>query len=117
MSMRLVHRIPGAVVAMLAAQAAAFTCTGAVKGVALEATSGEVLAESIGTLQWPRFCSVRVAANGIAPESCKSVYAALLAAQASGRTATVWVNSTVTSCTTLAPWQFVEGFYFLRVDN
>lgn len=97
---------------------AVFTCSGAVKGVSIEPTTGDVFARSIGTtMNWPRFCSLRQDSNGITPAGCKAVYASLLAAQASGRSVTVWVKNPAASCAVLAQWQFVEGFYFLEVEG
>lgn len=108
-----------AVLTALSAQAqATYTCNGAVKGVSVEPTSGDVLAESIGTsMSWPRFCSLRQDSNGITIAGCKAVYASLLTAQASGRSVTVWINGPSSSCAALSSWQFVEGFYFLRIDG
>lgn len=94
-----------------------YTCGGAVRGVAVDVRSGELLAESIGSVQWPRLCSFRSAVNGIPPDDCKRTHAALLAAQLSGRTATFWVDHPTSTCASLLPWEFVEGFYFLRVDG
>jgi hypothetical protein len=112
------HLVVAIGLAALSASASAITCSGPVKGVSIEPTNGDVLAESIGGLSWPRLCSVRATANGIAPESCRSTYAALLAAQAGGRTVTLWFNNpAITSCGAFSSWQFTEGFYFLRVDN
>lgn len=111
--------IASIVLAALSARAqATYTCSGAVKGVSIEPTSGDVLAESIGTsMNWPRFCSLRQDSNGITTAGCKAVYASLLTAQASGRSVTVWVNGPSASCAALSSWQFVEGFYFLRIDG
>lgn len=95
---------------------AGYTCTGAARGVAID-VGGDVLVESIGPLLWPRLCNVRTSANNVAPEACKAIYASLLTAQASGKTVTVWVSDTGTTCTSLAQWQYVAGFYFLRVDG
>lgn len=104
--------------AMSAQAQATYTCSGPVKGVSVEPTSGDVLAESIGaSMSWPRFCSLRQDSNGITTAGCKAVYASLLTAQSSGRSVTVWVNGPSTSCAALSSWQFVEGFYFLRIDN
>lgn len=95
---------------------AGYTCGGPVRGVAID-TSGDILAESIGPVIWPRLCNIRTAVNGIPPESCKIIYSTLLAAQASGRSVTFWINDPATTCATLAQWQWVNGFYFLRIDG
>ena len=111
--------IASIVLAALSAQAhATYTCSGTVKGVSVEPTTGDVLAESIGTsMSWPRFCSLRQDSNGITTAGCKAVYTALLTAQASGRSVTVWVNGPTASCGALPAWNFVEGFYFLRIND
>lgn len=120
MSANTFYRVIAAIVlAALSAQAqATYTCSGAVKGVSVEPTSGDVLARSIGTaMSWPRFCSLRQDRNGITPAGCKAVYASLLTAQASGRSVTVWVNGPSASCEALSSWHFVEGFYFLEIEG
>lgn len=95
---------------------AGYTCSGLVRGVSIEA-GGDILAESIGPTLWPRLCNIRVNSNGIAPETCKMIYASLLVAQQSGKSVTFWVSDTTTTCTTFTQWQFVNGLYFLRVDG
>lgn len=35
-----------------------YTCTGPIRGVALDVTSGDLLVESVGALSWPRLCSI-----------------------------------------------------------
>ena len=95
---------------------AGYTCTGPVRGVAID-IGGDVLIESIGTVLWPRLCNVRAPANAVVPEACRTIYASLLSAQMSGRSVTIWVNDSATSCTSLPQWQYVTGFYFLRVDG
>ncbi len=106
-------------VALLSASPAAlagYTCSGVVRGVAIE-SNGDVFAESIGAVSWPRLCNVRTNMNGITFEACKAMQASLFVAQASGKTITLWVNDPATTCATLVPWQFVNGLYFLRVDG
>lgn len=96
---------------------AGYTCSGKVSGVAMELDNGDVFAESIGAVSWPRLCNMHVAANGIPPDVCKSIYATLLSAQATGKSVTFWVNDTATTCQTLVAWQYVNGLYFIRVDG
>lgn len=98
------------------AAVAAGSCSGPAYGVAIE-VNGDVLVESIGTVHWPRLCNVRTPMNGVTIEACKMMYASLLTAQASGKSVTMWISDTTTTCTTLTPWRFVNGFYFLRVDG
>lgn len=94
--------------------ASAYTCTGPVRGVSIEA-NGDILAESAGSLNWPRFCNVRTVMNAVQPEACRAMYGALLMAQGSGKQVTLWMSGDNT-CTGLPAWQFVPGFYFIRVN-
>ncbi|RYZ87493.1 MAG: hypothetical protein EOP06_12580 [Proteobacteria bacterium] len=99
--------------AFVSAAQADVNCEGLVKKVSMEATTGDIFAESIGELTWPRLCSINTVANGIQPNVCKSIYSTLLAAQVTGRTVTVSINRG-DSCRTVGNWAFVQGFYFLR---
>jgi len=70
-------------------------CTGIIQGVSIEPTSGDVILERVTLTTgdwawWPRFCSVQNTANGIAADSCKVIYASLLAAQAQSRPITFY---------------------------
>lgn len=96
-----------------------YSCTGPVKGVAIDVSVGDVLAETAGGMNWPRLCNTRNQVNGVAPDDCKRVYASLLAAQAQGRTVTIWISdaSSTANCGSQTPWGWVAGFYFFRVDN
>lgn len=96
---------------------AGYTCTGLVRGVSMDFLNGELLAESVGGVSWPRLCSFRSAINSIQPEDCKRMYAALLTAQSSAKSVTLWVNDSNTTCATLTPWAYVNGLYFLRIDG
>lgn len=106
---------------MLGAAPGAFAqCVGTIQGVVIQPTSGDVLVERINlttgeVVWWPRFCSIVSTANGIPPEGCKPVYAALLATQAQAKSITYYKN--VGSCASSQPWQWMDGFYFLMVNN
>ncbi|MDN2709725.1 hypothetical protein O0880_09860 [Janthinobacterium sp. SUN118] len=94
-----------------------YTCSGPVKGVSINGL-GAVVAESIGKVQWGFLCNVETATNGINPATCKVMYATLLAAQASGRSVTLWVTDSATVCPDLpARWNYVSGFNLLRMDD
>lgn len=103
-----------------ALQAQAYVCQGVVKGASLEA-GGDVIVQSVGTaLTWPRFCNVNRTANGLEPAACKGMYATLLTAQLTGRPVTVWIHGDANDtnrCSTLTPWQYVQGFYFLTLGE
>lgn len=109
-----------AVALCLPAPATAYVCQGVVTGLSVE-SGGDVLAQSVGTsMSWPRFCNVSREANGYAPATCKVFHATLLTAQTTGRSVTVWIHwdaSDTNRCTSLAPWQYVEGFYFLTLGE
>lgn len=115
------RRLLVAAVALLTAtlSQANYTCAGRVRGVAMDVVTGDVLAESIGPLVWPRLCSVNSTVGGISPEACKRVQATLLLAQQTQKSVTIWINDTtgISECKPLPAWQWVPGFYFLRVDE
>jgi hypothetical protein len=102
------------------APATAYVCQGVVKGLSVE-SGGDVLVQSVGTsMSWPRLCNVSRDANGSTPATCKAFYATLLTAQTTGRSVTVWIHgdaSDTNRCASLAPWQYVEGFYFLTLGE
>ncbi|MGX9773216.1 hypothetical protein ACWYXN_06865 [Janthinobacterium aestuarii] len=93
-----------------------YTCSGPVKGVAINGLGG-VVAESIGKVQWAFLCNVETATNGISPATCKVMYATLITAQTSGRNVTLWVTDNSTVCPDLPPrWNYISGFNLLRMD-
>ncbi|MFN3014561.1 hypothetical protein ACK1CN_01355 [Vibrio coralliilyticus] len=90
---------------------AAYTCSGYVKGVSIEAKTGDVIVEQIGPLKWPRMCKVDNEHDGISADACKAVYSTLLAAQTSKKQVTLWFNDSK-SCTEQVEWQWIPGWYF-----
>ncbi len=94
-----------------------YTCTGLVRGVAMDLRSGDVITESIGAINWPRLCSVHTATNGIPADVCKHLYATLLTAQTTGKTVTFWVSDPGEVCPALPAWEWVQGLYFLRINE
>lgn len=102
-----------------ASSQANYTCAGRVRGVAMDVVTGDVLAESLGPLVWPRLCSVNTTVGGISPETCKRTHATLMLAQQTQKSVTIWINDTtgISECKPLPAWQWVTGFYFLRVDE
>lgn len=88
-----------------------YQCTGPVTGVSINPKTGEVVAENIGTLEWPKFCDVNNEINGVDPESCKIIFTALLTAQISGKSVTLWFEDD-NDCSTHTPWQLLTGWYF-----
>lgn len=97
----------------------ALTCQGAPIAPAIEATSGDVLVSNIGGLIWPRLCNIRTTSpQGIAPETCKGIYATLLTAQAQNRAVTIsTTSSTYSSCSAVPQWQYLEGFYWIVING
>ena len=91
----------------------AYTCSGKVKGVSIEAKTGDVLVESIGPLSWPRLCKVDSEYDGISPEACRIVYSTLLTAQSTGKDVTLWFNDSKDCSAASHPsWQWLTGWYF-----
>lgn len=117
--MRKLLTVFGAAIVLGAAGNASAACTGTIQGVSLEASSGDIMLERINltdgrVVWWARLCSVVYTANGVPPEGCKPVYAALLAAQAQSRSITYYSRSG--ACAPPAAWQFIDQFYFLTVN-
>jgi hypothetical protein len=96
---------------------AGYECTGPVQGVSVFLANGDLVAEKVGLVSWPRLCNLRVTANAIPPEMCKIMYTALLTAQASGKTVTLFVNNNTATCATLAGWVYIADLYLIRVDG
>jgi len=96
-----------------------FTCTGVPSGVAVDLANGDLLVESIGSVSWPRLCSLRTAANAITPEDCKRIHATLLLAQVSSGQVTLYVHDSNTSntCSSITQWNYVNGLYFIKVHT
>ncbi|UDF35477.1 UNVERIFIED_ORG: hypothetical protein LHJ69_23515 [Shinella sp. XGS7] len=95
-----------------------FNCTGPVRAVSIEATTGDLLVGAIGPLRWARLCSVNQTVGSITPAACKSVHSTLLIAQSTGQVAHVSTRNTPTpSCEAHPEWQWVQGFYFVRLGE
>ena len=110
--------VAASLVILSSAANANYTCSGPVKGVSLEVTTGDILVESIGNVSWPRLCNINYVGNGIPPAVCKNVHAMLLTAQTLGKSVTLWSNDPRTACPSdLTPWHWVPGFYFLRLND
>jgi hypothetical protein len=93
--------------------AASYTCAGNVVGVSIDPKTGQLLAEKIGPLEWPRLCRVNADYNGVSAETCKTIYSTLLAAQMSGKQVVLWFNDGL-NCSTEShtPWHTLTGWYF-----
>jgi len=104
------------VMSSVAAGQTTYTCSGVPRGVSMGA-SGTLTVESLGGLTWPYLCSVDGAQNGISPGACKAIYAGLLAAQASGRSVTIWFTNSASTCAANPAWAWALGAYLWRFDN
>ena len=89
---------------------ASYTCGGPVKGLTIS-PDGQMFAESIGTLSWPRICNVSKAENDIAPETCRVIYSSLLTAQTTGKDVDFTFNDSG-NCTSHTAWGWLTGWYF-----
>ena len=101
------------ILATLSLQSYAYTCQGKVVGLSIDPKSGAILAERIGTLLWPRLCSVSFQLNDVSPASCKIVYSALLTAQSTNKEVIMWFNDDK-NCNqnSHTPWATLTGWYF-----
>jgi len=90
-----------------------YTCTGKVTGVSIEPSTGDLIVQKVGPLNWPRLCSVDTEVRGISADACKIVYSTLLTAQTTGKEVRLWFNDSG-DCTdsSHAPWQSLTGWYF-----
>jgi len=90
-----------------------YTCAGNVKGVSINPKNGDLLAESIGPLVWPKLCNLETEMSNVSPETCKIIYSTLLTAQTANKKVTLWFNDGK-DCTTSShpPWETLTGWYF-----
>ncbi len=113
------RNIRAAVVAILAISVspafANYSCSGAVQGITIS-PDGQVFASSIGSLSYPRICSVTATSNGVSTEACKVIYSALLTAQTTGKTVSFTFND-AGDCNSHTAWGWLTGWYFGPVIN
>jgi hypothetical protein len=93
-----------AVAASLVSQSAwaGYVCTGTTTSVAVD-QYGSVNTSNSSGLQWVFLCSVNNPYNGISVDSCKAMYATLMASKLSGAQVSFWFSDGL-SCTTQATW-------------
>ena len=93
-----------AVAASLVSQSAwaNYACTGTTSVVAIDQYSNVYMSNSSG-IQFVGLCNVGSPANGISVESCKAMYAMLLASKLSGAQVTFWFSDGL-SCTGHPAW-------------
>jgi hypothetical protein len=82
-----------------AAVAEEYSCTGQVTGGTI-APNGIVSVSGLAQASWPYICDVNgTSPNGVTRETCRSILALLLSAQASRKSVQIWYDD-VLSCTT-----------------
>jgi hypothetical protein len=87
-----------------------YACSGPVNGVTVS-PSGVVSAAAAGGQSWGHFCQLGTTTNNVSPEACKGILAILLAAQASGKTVTLWYDDAL-ACSTHASWVWLDTVYW-----
>lgn len=91
----------------------AYSCGGLVTYLGISA-EGEVTTAVQGT-PIHRICAlVNQGTYQINPLTCKAVYASLLVARSTGKSATIFYGDNGSTCTTLPAWQPVSNVYFLE---
>jgi hypothetical protein len=97
--------------ALVAAPALAYTCTGLVTELSIDA-GGRVYFSGSGGIQRAQVCQIGATTqNGIASDTCKAIYAGLMAANLSGTAVTSYFSDTLT-CTTHPQWALLTGLTF-----
>jgi len=87
-----------------------YSCTGTTTEVAIDQYGGVNTSNSSG-LSWVWLCSIANPSNGVPVDSCKAMYAMLLASKLSGSQVTYWFSDGL-SCTSHPAWQtLTSGSY------
>ncbi|MDH0863541.1 hypothetical protein [Mitsuaria sp. GD03876] len=109
-------RIATAAVASLALVAstahANYSCGGPVTYLGIDML-GDVTV-SIGSYPIHKICNFNGTNGRASAATCKSVYATLLTARATGKTAAIYYDENGYTCSTLPGWQFVPSVYFVQ---
>ena len=94
-----------AIAASLVSQSAwaNYACTGTTTAVTMDQYSQVVMSNSSG-IQFVTLCNVANPINGVSVDSCKAMYAMLMASKLSGAQVTFWFSDGL-SCTTHPAWQ------------
>jgi hypothetical protein len=93
-----------------------YICTGTTTSVTMDQNSNVNMSNSSG-LQWVYLCNIANAANGVSVESCKAMYAMLMASNLSGAQVSFWFADGL-SCSSHPTWQelpttsYGGGWYF-----
>jgi len=75
----------------------AYECVGKV-GQLVIPPSGTVTT-SLGNMGWVYLCNVSTSYNGVAPDTCKSIFSQLLAAKLADKNVRMWFSDTSNDCT------------------
>ena len=89
----------------------AYECVGPVTGTQISPT-GVVSASVTAGMSWVYLCSVSSTTNGVAPDTCKTIYATLLTAETQGRQVILWFNDDPNTCASHAAWSWLTGWYW-----
>jgi hypothetical protein len=88
-----------------------YACQGPVKGVTLS-PAGVLSAEQIAGFSWVYICQVAgVGTMNTDHDTCKAIYAMLLAAEAQGKGVRLWFDDSLT-CSTHPAWAVLTGWYW-----
>ena len=90
-----------------------YACSGPVNGVTA-GPNGVVAAESAGGQHWGYFCQLNTTVNNVDADGCKGILSVLLAAQASGKSVSVWYTDDH-DCTwhgTNGAWTWLATWYW-----
>lgn len=92
--------------------ASAYDCLGKVNTLVI-GPNGTVNA-TLGNISWVSLCNVSTTYNGVAPDSCKSIYSTLLAAKLADKNVRMWFGDTSNNCTNTAhpAWADLKDWYF-----
>jgi hypothetical protein len=97
-------------VAATPAGAATYACRGPVTDVSI-VQNGTVVFSGSGGISAGYICQIGATTNGIGPETCKIIYANLLAARQTNTPVATYFNDNLT-CTTQPSWNWLTGVYF-----
>ena len=96
---------------LIGSPAFAYNCQGSIVEVALNPSGVLTVHSPAGGLNWAYVCQVSATYNGVAAETCKAIYASLVAAQVSGRQVQWHYNDSL-SCSSRPSWAMHTGWYY-----
>jgi hypothetical protein len=90
---------------------ATYSCTGSVDQVSVSPTGVVTLTSSTIGLTDVYLCQIGTTTNGVDTEPCKSIFALLLSAHATGAQIDLSFSDSLT-CSTHPAWAWLTGWYF-----